>query len=35
LDASRLERPEGKTAIADQRFVDRQLRVALLEQVEL
>ena len=35
LDACGLELPEGKPAIADQRFVGRQLRVGLLEQAEL
>jgi hypothetical protein len=35
LDACRLELPEGKTAIADQRFVGRQLRISPLEQAEL
>ena len=35
LDACCLELPEGKAAIADQRFVGRQLRVGLLEQAEL
>src|SRR5262249_54938736 len=34
-DACGLELPEGKPAIADQRFVGRQLLVGLLEEAEL
>jgi hypothetical protein len=34
LDARLVELAEGKPALADQRFVGRQLRVAPLEQAE-
>jgi hypothetical protein len=35
LDPGGLELPQGKPAIADQRFIGRQLRVGPLEQAEL